>query len=61
MTDKFSHIAGNGFVRTVDVSSKPISKRIQIQESTRIKSPSELSQCRIGRSRVSMKISEDPL
>jgi polynucleotide 5'-kinase involved in rRNA processing len=57
MTDKFSHIAGNGFVRTVDVSSK----RIQIQESTRIKSPSELSQCRIGRSRVSMKISEDPL
>jgi molybdenum cofactor biosynthesis enzyme len=34
MTDKFSHIAEDGFVRTVDVSSKPITKRIQIQEAT---------------------------
>ena len=32
MTDKFSHIAEDGSVRMVDVSSKPISKRVATAE-----------------------------
>ena len=32
MTDKFSHLAEDGSVRMVDVSSKPVSKRVAIAE-----------------------------